>query len=288
MFKLSNIENSFDSYMELIKLYDEYKDECFEDITIYLEKWFAANMSATLGAVLDLFGNVNNISLQFDEANQKIKSILCKNNFLSYYGFDKYSDYHNTTIPYLKLKSDQTRSFKDYLIENLINRAELENVSKDLKRRITESILEVFSNAQIHSNSSFIYACGQYFPQKKAIEFTIVDTGVGFKSKISDRFENNFTGSQAINWAVEDKRTSKSSMTGGLGLTVLKEFISSNRGKLQIVSDTGFYEFSMGKTTCKEFFSRFPGTIVNLKFFIKNDGCYFGEDQGKVDIATIF
>ncbi|MDR4507873.1 MAG: hypothetical protein MRJ65_06500 [Candidatus Brocadiaceae bacterium] len=45
-------------------------------------------------------------------------------------------------------------------------------------KKITESIYEIFVNAQIHSETDFIYTCGQFFPNKHMIEFTIKDTGI--------------------------------------------------------------------------------------------------------------
>ena len=43
---------------------------------------------------------------------------------------------------------------------------------------------------------------------------------------------------------------------------------------MQIVSDSGFYEFGKTGETSKEFQGRFPGTIVNLQFNT-NDICNY-------------
>lgn len=56
---------------------------------------------------------------------------------------------------------------------------------------------------------------------------------------------------------------------GGLGLSVLTEFIKLNEGKFQIISDDGFYE--LGTSERAEFLDNpFPGTIVNMEF-LTND-----------------
>src|SRR5699024_955206 len=105
-----------------------------------------------------------------------------------------------------------------------------------------------------------------FFPTKNKIEFTIVDTGVGFKEKVNQRFGSNLSAAKAIEWAVQDKNTTKEHISGGIGLAVLKEFIEKNEGKMQIVSNDGFYEYGSNGVETRSFNSGFPGTIVNLQF----------------------
>jgi len=67
MNRLFSINNSFESYQNLIALYEENKDTLFSDIHIEIRQFFAANMSAALGAVLDVFtSNVNKIRVIWD------------------------------------------------------------------------------------------------------------------------------------------------------------------------------------------------------------------------------
>jgi anti-sigma regulatory factor (Ser/Thr protein kinase) len=240
--KLVNIDNSFESYQRLINLYEEYKDKLLENIHIGLHQWFAANMSAALGAILDLFArNFNNID--FDYIKPETEKILLKNDFLTYYGKVREADVNHTTIRFQKLKLSDGKYFKTYVIEELIGRTELPQMSVALKEKIVEAIYEIFVNAQIHSETENIYTCGQFFPAKNKIEFTIVDTGIGFRNKINNRFSRSLTAVQAIQWAVEDKNTTKENISGGIGLALLKEFIGLNKGKMQIVSDAGFFEY---------------------------------------------
>ena len=55
--KLYNIDDSFTSYKQLIELYQNNKDVDFSTISVSLHQWFAANMSAALGAILDKLQN---------------------------------------------------------------------------------------------------------------------------------------------------------------------------------------------------------------------------------------
>ncbi|MCH7397874.1 ATP-binding protein [Belliella sp. DSM 107340] len=287
MSKLISINNTFESYQSLITLYENYKAELFSDIHVEIHQFFAANISAALGAVLDKF-NSNLNDIHFDYISPQIETILSKNDFLTYYGKQRAVDVNNTTIKFQKLKPTDGKYFKSYVINELIegHTSDLPRMSAGVKEKIVEAIYEIFVNAQIHSESKFIYTCGQFYPNKNTIEFTIVDTGIGFKEKINRRFGSNLSATQAINWAIQDRRTTKVDISGGIGLAVLKEFISMNKGKMQIVSSDGFYQFGCDGELLRKFEGEFPGTIVNLQFRT-NDKINYSL-KSEIDINDIF
>ncbi|MBN2682953.1 MAG: HAMP domain-containing histidine kinase [Bacteroidales bacterium] len=287
MNKLVSINNTFESFQSLIHLYENNKGELFGEIHLEIRQFFAANMSAALGAVLDKFvSNLNNI--HFDYINPKIELILLKNDFLTYFGKQRAADTNNTTIKFQKLKPIDGKYFKNYVIEELIegHNTDLPQMSKGAKEKIIEAIYEIFVNAQIHSETKFIYTCGQFFPNKNKIEFTIVDTGIGFREKINNRFGSQLKSTQAIKWAVEEKRTTKEGISGGLGLAILKEFVGVNKGKMQIVSNDGFYQFDGEGESIKTFEGEFPGTIVNLQF--RTDDINNYSLKSEININDIF
>lgn len=281
---LRSINDSYNSYQQIIDFYENNKDYFFHKISLSLTDFFSANMSAVLGAVLDLLSeNINDIS--FENLDYKIESILQRNDFLSYYGRDKLFDTNHTTIKFQKLKPTDGKYFKTYVIEELIGRDELPNISAQAKAKILEAIYEMFVNAQIHSNTKFIYTCGQYFPTLNKILFTIVDTGVGFKEKVNQRFNSSLSATQAIKWAVQNEKTTKVDVSGGLGLAVLKEFVGINRGCMQIVSHDGFYQYDYNGECVKEFRNAFPGTVVNLEFNTNDNNNYVLESE--IDVNDI-
>ena len=287
MNKLIAINNTFKSFQSLIHLYETNKDKLFRDIHLEIHDFFAANMSAALGALLDKFTE-NFKVIHFDYLTPRIETILSKNDFLTYYGKQRAHDVNNTTIKFQKLKSTDGKYFKNYVIDQLIvgHNLNLPIMSKGVKEKIVEAIYEIFINAQIHSESKFIYTCGQFYPNKNKIEFTIVDTGIGFREKINRRFGSNLRATQAIKWAVEDKKTTKEGISGGLGLAVLREFINFNKGKMQLISNEGYYQFDSDGESLNEFEGEFPGTIVNLQFRTddKNNYALISE----MDINDIF
>ncbi len=287
MNKLVKINNTYESFQGLIHFYEKHKNELFGDIHLEIQYFFAANMSAALGAVLDKFtANLNGI--HFDYLSPKIEEILLKNDFLTYFGKQRAVDVNNTTIKYQKLKLTDGKYFKNYVIEELIEGyiTDLPQMSQGVKEKMVEAIYEIFVNAQIHSETKFIYTCGQFFPNKNKIEFTIVDTGMGFREKINRRFGSNLSATQTIKWAVEEKRTTKEDISGGLGLAILKEFITVNKGKMQIVSNDGFYQFDEDGEFLKLFKGEFPGTIINLQFKTDDPNNYLLKSE--IDINDIF
>ena len=282
---LSSINNTFESYQQLITFYQSNKDNLFGDIHLDLRGFFAANMSAALGSLLDLFAaDLNDI--HFDKISPQVEQILLKNDFLTYYGRQRLHDSNHTTIKFQKLKPTDGKYFKNYVIEELIGRTELPYMSAGVKEKITEAIYEIFVNAQIHSETKFIYTCGQFYPNKNKIEFTIADTGIGFKENINKRFSSNLSAVQAISWAVKDKTTTKQGISGGIGLALLKEFIEKNKGKMQIISDSGFYQFGTSGVVAKLFVGKFPGTVVNLQFCTDDYSNYALKSE--ININNIF
>jgi anti-sigma regulatory factor (Ser/Thr protein kinase) len=285
MTQIVNINNSFESYQKLISFYQEHKEKEFDTIHLELRSWFAANMCAALGSILDnLSGNMNTIS--FDYISPDIEKILLKNDFLSFFGRSRIMDNHHTTIRFLKLKPSDGKYFNNYVVHDLVGRAELPQMSSLVKAKITEAIYEIFVNAQIHSQGKQIYTCGQFYPKEHKIEFTIVDNGVGFKRVVNERFKSNLSSIQAIEWATKDRNTTKIGVSGGIGLALLKEFIAINKGKMQIVSDDGFYQFDIQGEQMHFFNGSFPGTIVNLQFRTDDNGSYIL--QSELDNDNVF
>lgn len=272
-FSLRNIGAFASSYELFSEFYHKAKGVVFGHISVQLCQWFGANMSAVLGALLDKL-STNSIKITADSS--KIIEVLQKNTFLANYGYPYFPDVNHTTIRYLKLKVSDSRYFGDYVMNELLSKRDFPNMSERLKQKIFESIYEIFINAQMHSQTEFIYTCGQFFPKKNEIEFTIVDTGIGFRKKIVEQFGLPVNSVQAIRWALVSGNTTKQDAPGGIGLAVLTDFIKMNKGKFQIVSDDGFYE--VGETVSAQVLRySFPGTVVNMKFRT-DDSCSYSLD----------
>lgn len=270
---LDNIHSDFDGYQKLINLNEEAKSLWVDSLDVKIKQWFDANLAAALGGILDGIEKDLN-TVRIDHINDSVKKILQKNGFLAHFGYPSVLDTNNTTIKYLKLKPTDTRFFHQYVLNELFNRSELPSISNDLKKKMAESIYEIFVNAQIHSNSDFIYTCGQFFPKRASLVLTISDTGVGFKNTVSKRFNRAIPADKAILWAISAGNTTKTDISGGIGLAILKEFIIQNKGEMQIISNDGYYNLDENGEKTGNFAAEYPGTIVTMKFNTNDSSCY--------------
>ncbi len=243
-------------------------------------------MTAALGGILDRLSSGNFNQIRFTHLDGNIKTIFQKNNFLAYYGYQREPDSSHTTIRYMKLKPTDGQFFNYYVMNELLNRQELPRLSPALKEKITEAIYEIFVNAQMHSNTEFIYTCGQFYPKKNRLEFTITDTGIGFTEKINQRFNSKLSAIEAIKWAVQDRHTTKEQVTGGIGLALLREFVRLNKGKMQIVSGQGYYEYGDQGEIVQSMRFPLPGATINLQFCTDDPAQYLLHSE--LDAQNIF
>ncbi len=270
-FHISNIRNDFESYNQIINLYTQNKNKWIDTIDINLAGWFSANTCSMLGAVLTkLQDDLNTVTLNAGGAEE----ILEKNGFLSFFGHRKKLDSYNTTVPYQVLSADDDRYFNNYVFREFMSKPELPHMTGELKKKLTESIYEIFINAKMHSETSKIFVCGQFFPKKEKIEFMITDIGRGIKNVVNKRFSANLPAVKAIEWAIKDKNTTKQGVSGGIGLSLLHEFIRINKGKVQIVSNEGFWQLDNGIITTQVFENEFPGTMVNISVKTNDQNSY--------------
>lgn len=252
------------SYENLVNLYAKYITRKNEKIEIRLEGWFDANLSAVLGGICEKLLDKHKISLKCGK--YKIKEILERNGFYeAHLGGEKCTDVNHSTIPYLNIPVKKEFDFATYLQTNLLSHERMPKLLDNAKKAIQQSILEVISNVKLHSHSQKFYTCGQYFYKKHKFAFCIVDTGIGFAESIKQKFNQNLTSQQAIEWAIQEGNTTKS-VTGGLGLSLIREFIEANQGELYIISGNAILCIKDGRKEYKILENFFDGVIVNMVF----------------------
>lgn len=273
MYQLSNINNNYDGFQKLISFYDYFKDDWFNDIHLELNNFFAANMCAALGSILEKkILQLNDLHISADSA---ISKVLQKNHFLNQYGFKNLPDDKNTTIPFHKFDRSESKRFTGYVMTELMPRKGMPVMSEKLKIRISSAIGEIFANSSMHTDSPFIFACGQFFPQNRTLDFTIADMGEGIKNKVNLFLQEKKEATEAIKWALIDGNTTKKGSPGGYGLSILKDLIGLNKGFMQIISNDGFYEYNNGQNEeYRQFKGEFPGTVVNLQFMTDDPSSY--------------
>ena len=259
---LSYINDDFWGFQKLINFWDSHRSLSFGTVDIFLERFFSANMSAPLGAILDLLSIQNNVIVK---AAPDIRTILQKNGFLSFYGYPTVWDNNNTTIQYIRFKRSESDAFAGYVNTQLLARPELPTLTPKAKMMIAQVIVEIFTNSVLHTQTNYIYTCGQFYPKKHCIDFSIVDTGDGLRNTVNKHTGQNLNAIDAIKWALIDGNTTKQGVPGGYGLTILQDFLRMNGGSLQIISNNGYYCHDNNSQFTRIFNAEFPGTALNLQ-----------------------
>lgn len=277
------IKSQYEGFKPFIELYQVVKPMAFEQLVLDFSEttWFDANLLAILGSILNKAqNNLNNVSIK--NLQPQVAKIFSKHNFLSNFGGEKVEDFYNTTIKYRRFKSTDEKIFKVYLDNELLSKGELPKMSSALRKKINESIFEIYYNAIIHGKTKDIFSCGQYYPGDRRLDFTIVDLGKTIKGTVNKYLKKKSNGSQAIEWAVQEGNTTKVGDTpGGLGLSLIRKFLELNNGKFQILSADGYW-YQRGTNAQSNFFHKnFDGTIVNLEFNIDDNKEYCLESELK-------
>jgi hypothetical protein len=267
-FAVGNVRNTQRGYESLARLATEMTRCFLEEIHLNFCdcKWFEANMSAPLGVVLACAADdLNDVSIV--GMHEKTKAILARNGFLTEDGYAPRRDSFGSTVPYRRLNPGDERYFIAYLRQYL-ERQKIPGMTEALRMKFRESILEIFVNAATHSETKLgIFACGQYFPKQERLDFSIADAGIGIRKKIANELGLKMNSDKAIEWALEEGNTvRRGNVPGGLGLKLLREFVRLNGGRLQIVSDRGYWEMmNDGRETLTRMECPFPGTVVTIE-----------------------
>ena len=279
---LPEIRHDKAGFEQLSEFHSTARGCLFDDIEIDMEaiQWFDADMCAAFGAILHyLVNNINKVYLV--NLQPQVNKILLKNGFLSHYGSKKIPDKWGTTISYHRFDIKDDRYFSRYVENELISRAEMPEMSPELLKRFRSNIFEIFSNAVLHSRTELgVFSCGQYFPTRNRLDFTVADLGIGIRQNIKDVKGLEMSSEEAIIWATKEYNTTKRDrVPGGLGLKLLREFIKLNGGCLRIVSGNGYWEQKCDKNYSTSFSHPFPGTVVTIEINTadKSSYCLAGE-----------
>ena len=274
--RLPSIQHDLSGFEKLVLLYAQTKDCHLEEIEIDMgaATWFSADMCAAFGAILYHLGKRAN-TVHLSNIERKVDEILSKNGFFSHYGRRGIPDQWGTTIAYQRFGIDHSRVFASYIMRELLGRREIPRMSQGLQKKFHNSLFEVFNNAVSHSGTPTIFSCGQFFPKENGLSFIMADLGTGIKENIKTHLGLDLSPEEAIDWATKKYNTTRQGeVPGGLGLTLLCEFIDLNGGCIQIVSDAGYWRRSEKETTVKPLDYPFPGTVTSLDINTADQSAY--------------
>jgi hypothetical protein len=272
---IAEIRTNKMGFEQLAVLHHAAGDMCFGEVEFDFKHctWFDANMAAPFGAILaEITSGLNDVKLL--HVPEPIRLILSKNAFLRAHGHPLAYDIHGTVVPYQRFQLNEDRSFTEYVIRYTRGKG-IPAMTDNLRRRFHESIGEIFANATLHSRSEAgVFCCGQYFPKKKHFDFCMADAGHGFVGAIEKAFGKRVPSVKALEFCLGEGNTTKKGTPGGLGLKLLKKFIEFNGGKIVIVSNAGYYQFSRDGEVFDTLAHPFPGTCVNIQIDTADQTCY--------------
>lgn len=260
------IENNLNGVVELLKIYDELMRESkIDSVTFDFSdnKWFEANLVTILATAFEgLIRKNNEISIYLENVDPKVENIFLKNGFYDSFKLGSKPDTYNSTIKFKIFEMPEEDYFSDYLEYDVIPKIEL-NITEEEKDYFKTCMQEIFQNTKMHAFSSVLYTCGQYFPYRNRVSFTLADLGVTIGDNVRKKLKVDLNDADAIDWATGLGNTTKENNDGGIGLHMLKQYVEQS-GELIIVSGHGYWESKMGVEYSRRLKHYFNGTIINL------------------------
>lgn len=290
IFPSGDIQTGFVGFEKIINVAEQVMPENEDTYEVDMSSltWMDANMCASLGAILYKKQSQGaKISLTVSE---KMKPIMLKNHFLLQFGRNFVSDEHGTAIQYQQFDNvgDMSEQYQKYVSRYFRkkNRSITDNIHPNVLKSFRQSLFEIFKNAVEHSDTRHgVFVCGQFFPEKRRLNFSIADLGIGIRGNIYRKLGKKLSSTGAIHWATSGK-TTRRDRPGGVGLEMIRDFVKRNRGALIIVSDAGYWEFSQGYPVSRELPIPFPGTVVNIEINTSNQNIDYVDTE--IDLNNIF
>lgn len=232
-------------------------------------RWFEANMAAPLSSVISLVrSRVNDV--QIKEIPDPVKRALSRNGFLADYGYRPIQDRYGTTFQWNQFRISDSARFHKFIANQVDPRA-LPSITNGSRVVFLNKVCEIFQNAIEHSESNCgIFVCGQYFPTKSRLNFSISDAGIGIRDSVRRFYGKDMISSvNALSWALKRSHTTKRKtghLPGGLGMDLLHRFAELNGGSILIASRRAYYSFRNGiRHPIRKIRNDLPGTSVTIE-----------------------
>lgn len=261
---------------QIMAFYADCKHHKDKTVIIRLDNlnWLDGNLCALLGALLFRLKNENNLTFKIDPNQVEAKcNILFHNDFLPLEEHSK-TIKKSSCIPFKGFYPKQKDEFTDYLENDLLSHQSMPQFNSEIKEKLIDDLIEIYGNIDKHAQTDMpFFVCGQYFHKQGIIRFTICDLGIGFYEKIKQQQPEIIQStSEAILWAVAGNST-KPDAPGGSGLKTLHEYLSNNKGGIQIFSiDANWCSKTMEQNVplrpkgITQISNIFKGSVISLEF----------------------
>lgn len=269
----SSLETDHLGVGELIRFYHYANALSYTSVTLNISPTLHvdANLSALIIALAHKLRTEKNVRLFIDLGVGK--GVFYRNGLISHLqgmGNDnQYPDDRQSTIALTAFNPDEDETYCNYLRNQFFSHRGLDKVARAIKDTLRTHYLEVFTNVGLHANTKLpVFSCGQYFPERNVLKFTLLDLGDGFLKKIQTSTNGRVSDDKsAILWATEGVNTTKDVKVfgpGGTGLKELKKYCYANNGSLHICSGKGYVNMLNNKTLEFNLPFPFPGSIISI------------------------
>lgn len=239
--------------------------------------FLASNAVAALAAAISWrIHNGTRIEIQWHSFRGDVLDNLRKNGFAGAFG-DRNVPWRGNTIQLLNHTECDEDEIVSYLESEWIQKGWLD-VTEKLAALVVSKVWEIYGNAFEHSFSKIgTFSCGQYFPNIRNLSLTIVDAGIGIPDNVRRfRGECGMSGEDALAWAFGAGNSTKarSGISRGVGLNLLRSFLSVNGGSLVLYSGDSAALITNGNITFQSLAQPVKGTLVHINL-ICDDRHYY-------------
>lgn len=262
---------SFRGFNKLANFYHLAKQYSKENISLdfYEMKWFDANLSAVLAAMLYKLSIENRLTFSTDLQFIKDKfDVLIRNQFFINDG--TIGDSEESTLPLMGFKPNEKDKFIS-CIDTLLNHRGLPKIDLHKQEKLKLDLIEILCNINLHARTSNpFFICGQYYPKLGYFILTITDLGVGFLPPINEFTKGTITSNkEAISWALLGNSSKSDHTPGGLGIKGIYEYCKTHNGIFNIITGDCCWGNNYEQTVYRGFVEidyPFCGTTINLFF----------------------
>ena len=258
---------------ELMQFYSYAKNFSYTSVTLNISptNHIDANLSAVILAISHKLKIERKVNLYIELGDGK--GVFFRNGLISHLqgngNNNQYPEDRESTIPLTTFYADEDETYCNYLSNDFFSHRGLDNVPRKIKDALRTHYLEIFTNVGLHANTTHpVFTCGQYFPEKRQLKFTLIDLGDGFLKKIHESTNGQVRDDKtAILWATEGINSTKDKILfgpGGTGLKEIKKYCNENNGSLHICSGTGYVNMMSNRTFEYNLRTPFPGSIINI------------------------
>lgn len=289
-----NLQEGINTYKKLISLYHLLNSGKYKRIGIDFKgvKFVSANLLSLFGGILEQTQKDNDLEIMFNNIHPNVQNVMRKNGFGQYFKFEPKEDIFHSTIEYRKFSptTQDLEEFERYIGINVFQRGFLPVMDQELVDAMIDNILEMFNNVIDHAESDVIYVCGQFFPKKKKMILTMTDLGKTIQGNVQEYAEKQGINiKNSLEWALVLGNTTKLTYTpGGLGLSLMLNFLELNKGAFTLISADECFELNLqGKRRFLTLEEAFPGTVLTITINL-DDKMYFLVDNNENDNIIVF